>query len=117
MTPEQCIQRLARRLGYFLKSENGFFRMDHADESETYYCAWQITEEHAWADAVDTTSIDALSPVLATMTEEEKKNLSDSLYDKFNETSADCVNYEHWLLTIDPQQLAFAIAEAMREEK
>jgi ribosomal protein S17E len=105
MTKEQCIQRLARRLG----------QQYHKPTKEEVASGSYYQYEPRFL-----TSIDSLRPVLATMTEEDWKKLINHV--------AGCMwvdhlrdvgygeDYTKWILTLDPQQLAFAIAEALGEE-
>lgn len=124
MTPEQCIQRLARRLGMTDAEFEAW--VDWKEALRQFQCAEIRDEEfrrrHLCIDIKEVpdflNSIDALRPVLATMTRTEKVKLMGILEGAF--TTSDIIDYDAFgfsLLNIDPQQLAFAIAEAIGEEK
>ncbi len=97
MNSTQVVELLARREGF-------------------EYALNGPTNEHVWwaGDHIVNlphylTSIDALQPVLATLTKEEWNSLRNTLYD------ADVLNWNEYL-TIKPELLALCIAKAIEKK-
>jgi hypothetical protein len=116
MTNEQCIQRLARRLGWDVREV-------HTRDEVCLATFHNGTPNSHYNPAIEhelLNSIDSIRPVLATMTTREKQLMVYILTKPLAEkgemptVKADCILLG---LTLDPQQLAFAIAEAIGEEK
>lgn len=107
LSDEQVVERLARRIGEEVVALLG--QISTKDKDGNYTCHFNPPEYHPLL-----TSRDALSHVLAGLSPAEWDYLNAKLCDMFNsEIHGNCLT--QFVVTIQPRDLAYAIASALGE--